>query len=452
MNMNFDAPAQSLSLEDQLAVVRSRLWTPELNKLLRRWKRQIDTRRRGHTNMSQVYSKRHYMLGVPATILTTATSTSTIATFQDCSSVNATSTGWCDSLQWVRLGVGIVGGIAVIFTGILTFMNYQKTAQDHKKAANEYESLFNHIDSILSIPTMLRGSPIDALKYIRDQYDTIVREAPTLDEKYQVYLGFAVAGGDEYQPASRVTIDKLDPGNIQLDDRDLETVKNDKAVLKKIIDTEGIKTDNAPTPRKKSQPAKISPRSLANNIKTQLGDSINRKSSSTELNDEIEIRNNFDSDDDNREVCIAFDIDDMACMGQGPTALAVANLQAQRERQVQESLQRALQFEITRMGGSPRNSPSKNRGGSSPNTQRRNRSRSSQAHTNISESQQTTPLHTPLSLSKVERPSAILVDSLINDVEIEKSNIKVDSVNNNTAEKESTNLRVHVNTESTEEI
>lgn len=329
-----DGYEESLQLEDRLAILKSRLWTPELNKLLRKWKSQIGIRKEGHIKMSARFNKRHYLLGLPATILTTATSTSTIGTFQDCSIINSTSSGWCDSLEWIRLSVGAVGIIAVILTGILTFMNYQKIAQEHKKAANSYEALFNHIDVILTIPQMLRGCPIEVLKDIRDRYDKIVADAPTLESRHQVGLNFTVAGQQTYTIISNNDTKpaNLNPKDVIIDMRDKNTIEKDKNILKRMIDND--------TPSHTDQQKEF-----------------RNSSTSTELDHEIELRNNFDSDDEDKEVCIGFDIDDISSVSPSAAALALANFNAQRERRVQESLQKGLQFEINRMGGgTPRSS------------------------------------------------------------------------------------------------
>lgn len=346
---------EPLSLEDKLALVRSRLWTPELDKLLRRWKRQIDARRKGHIKLSQQYDKRHYLLGVPATVLTTITTTGTLTTFQDCSS-NSTGSFWCTSAEWIRLAIGIIGIIAVVLTGILTFMNFQKTSQDHKKAADQYESLSGTIDSILSIPRVLRGNPVDRLKLIRDQYDGILKEAPTLAEKYKTELGFEVVGSrNPNNKVINISNGKLDPNDVNIDDRDIEMVKKDKTVLKKIM--EDLRTKNQQSSPEKNSEVPSPKKSLKVVIR---GDEFSNEEESNAV-DEIVKRNNFDSDDESQEVCIGFDIDRMAEMNQNTTALAMANLQAQRDRQIQDSLNQALRFEIDRLGGAtPRKSPRNN--------------------------------------------------------------------------------------------
>jgi len=351
---------EPLSLEDKLALARSKLWTPELDKLLRRWKRQIDSRRKGHIKISQQYDKKHYLLGVPATVLTTITTTGTLTTFQDCSSTsNTTSTSfWCTSAEWIRLAIGIIGIIAVVLTGILTFMNFQKAAQDHKKAADEYESLVGTIDSILSIPRVLRGDPVDRLKLIRDQYDAVLKEAPTLAEKYKTELGFEVVGTKRPNEVINMSNTIVDPNNVKIDDRDDEMIKKDKSVLKEIMKDMLNKKDSSP--EKIEEVKTPSPLKVTINEKDREFYSEENFSSGEEIekrNNEIEQRNNFDSEDESQEVCIGFDIDKMAQMGQNTTLIAMASLQAQRDRQIQESLNQALKFEMSRMSDAQRKSP-----------------------------------------------------------------------------------------------
>ena len=363
-----------LSLEEKLALVRSKLWTPELDKLLRRWKRQIDLRRKGHIKLSRQYDKKHYILGVPATVLSTITTTGTLTTFQDCSSPpnsNSTSNSsfWCTSAEWIRLAMGIIGIIAVILTGIVTFMNFQKAAQDHKKAADGYESLVGTIDSILTIPRVLRGDPVDQLKLVRDHYDSIIKEAPTLNEKYKTELGFDVIGNKKTNnEVINISTAKVDPNKIKMDDRDIEMINKDKNVLKEILkDIRNKKNDGA---SKKSDDKIIKNteglRSTTLSkvfINENLGE-INSEECFSSTGDELEKRNyeleqinDFDSEDESQEVCIGFDIDKMAEIDQNTTLIAIANLQSQRDRQVQESLNQALVFEMNRMNDLQRKSP-----------------------------------------------------------------------------------------------
>lgn len=362
----------NLSLEEQLSIVRSKLWTPEIDKLLRKWKRQVDHRRRGHSSSSSYYSKLHLLFGLPATCLTVFISTGVLATFQnDCTCTN-TSTVLGAASEWIRLALALIGLLSAILMGVMTFMNFQESSQEHKVAADSYESLYSNIDSILSIPKTLRGDPVESLKNIRETYDKIMKESPLLPEKYKYDLGYEVAGQPAREPGKSGRLNlasgkvhDISPDNIVLDDRDLETIQKDKDILKKmaqdledkdspdksqkpsiiekIIKKKDEKSDSKNDEPRKQQPSRA-PRII--NISDPENSSI--------YNKEIFDRNNFDSSDEDKEVCIGFDIDEIGGLSGNKAMLAMANLQAQRERQIQESTFKALQFEMGRLSETPR--------------------------------------------------------------------------------------------------
>ena len=65
----------------------------------------------------------------------------------------------------------------------------------------------------------------------------------------------------------------------------------------------------------------------------------------------IQEKNNFDSDDD-QEVCLGFDLNQMAAMNNTKSALAMASLAQKQDRQIQSSLFKALEFEMQRLNDS----------------------------------------------------------------------------------------------------
>jgi hypothetical protein len=336
-----------LSVEDQLILARSKLWTPELDKLLRRWKRQVDARRRGHTEMSQTYGKRHYLFGVPAIIITTLTSTGTLTTSQGCQSdgnINTTSVK-CKIDQWVLLCIGIVGLIGVGLTAIMTFMDYNKSAETNKKAADNYEALYGSIESLLILPGSIRGDPVITLKSIRDTYDNIVKESPTLSKKYQVDLSFEVVQSGKV--ADNVNIFS----NFNTPRKNLDNSNRNINILKNVVDAslcehrpEGEEKFPSEEDSSKNIKSEDNIQSVIYKSKEELSTDSIRK-----LENIIKNQNDFNSSDEEKEVHIAFDIDSMAALSNTPTALTMAKLSASRDQQIKMSLNRALQAEMERI-------------------------------------------------------------------------------------------------------
>ena len=107
--------------QDQLILARSKLWTPELDKLLRKWKNQVGKRERGHLNQNRKFSRRHYMFGGPAIILSTIVSVGIFATFRNCDECDDQRAPECALDQWIRLASGIIGLFSMALTAFLTY-------------------------------------------------------------------------------------------------------------------------------------------------------------------------------------------------------------------------------------------------------------------------------------------------------------------------------------------
>ena len=306
--------------QDQLILARSRLWTPELDKLLRKWKTQIGKRERGHLNQNRKYGRRHYILGGPAIILSTIVSVGIFATFRNCDECDDQGVPECQIDQWIRLASGILGLGSMGLTAFLTFMNYADVAADHKSAADDFGSMFRSLDTMLIVPAPVRGDPQSTLQNIRNQYDDIVRRSPTLPSKYDVGLSFEVIGKNRLPKPPQ-------PGQIS------------SHIL--------------------SQPGKITPhtttdlKKLISDEKHYTSDNSGSSSTSTinEIGDYIAQENDHDTDDEEIEVKLAFDLDDVQNYNVAAAAYAAAELAARREHATQNSLQAALAFEMQRLDG-----------------------------------------------------------------------------------------------------
>lgn len=303
-NMNIDQTTQ-----DNYILTRSKLWTPDLDKLLRKWKKQVGKKERGHRDLARKYSRRHYMFGLPAVVLSTLITAGAFATFQECGECDDKQSSQCQAEVWVRLVVGILGIISIGLTSSVTFLNYQQTAEDHKSAADMFGERFREIDSMLQIPGPLRGDPITTLQSIRSQYDNDVRNAPVLPKKYELELTYDVIAPTPPTPGQvNVVIDR-------------EQKRRDTIALEKLLEDGEVK--------KKSEES-------------------SDESVTITIEEALKEKNEHDTDDD-QEVCIAFDLDAVPNYTQMTTALAVAQLAAKKREEEQLSLQKALAFELQRM-------------------------------------------------------------------------------------------------------
>ncbi len=178
------------SIEDKIIVARARLWTEDLNQLIRKWKNQLGNRQKGHILASRKYKSRHYIFGIPATMLSAFVSTGVLATFRKCDNCDDLNSARCEADQWIRLAIGLISLISIGLTAFMTFINYQEKAEEHKKASGDYESLYRHLESLLEIPGVYRGDPLTILQSIRDRYDSLVKSSPSLSQQYSVDLSY----------------------------------------------------------------------------------------------------------------------------------------------------------------------------------------------------------------------------------------------------------------------
>lgn len=280
--------------EDQEQRLRAKLWTPECDKLLRRWKKQVATRQRIHNDMARKYKQRHYYLGIPGIILGMIVASGTFSTFSNCDTCTNNSTSFisCEANEWVRLAMGIIGVISSIDAGLMTFLDYQSQAEDHKSASDEYDSMYRQLDTILLLPGYARGDVVCTLQSLRSQYDSIAKRSPTLPKKYDIELTYEVAKSQGPPPP---------PPNFIPDGNESNFIKEAKLTSRIRLHLDEI-TKNDTTDNNINQPTKP-------------------KQKMCNTSDE--------------EVCINFDPDDPEDRGNAPIS----------------SLQAALAFEMGRMEG-----------------------------------------------------------------------------------------------------
>jgi hypothetical protein len=173
----FESDVQCKILE-----ARSKLWTPDLDKLLRKWKKQAGVREKGHVHQSRKFSRRHYIFGIPGILLSAMFATGNFSTFRDCDNDSEVI---CEIIQWLRFLFGIMAAISAGLSAFQTFMNYYASAEEHKKAGEGYNSLSRKIDSVISIPSVQRQDPKKTLQEIRSRYDKLIKKSPTIPKKYE---------------------------------------------------------------------------------------------------------------------------------------------------------------------------------------------------------------------------------------------------------------------------
>ena len=145
------------------------------------------------------------VIGIPALILIGIVSAGGISTYKDqetsqscvCNIINNTTVTPVENsesktTEIIRLIIAILASISFILTLLKSFLSYDSEAGEHKTAADNYGELFRELDQLLLVPGPVRGDPIETLRSIRNKYDDIIRNSPTLPKKYDVELSFEV--------------------------------------------------------------------------------------------------------------------------------------------------------------------------------------------------------------------------------------------------------------------
>lgn len=287
----------------RLIVARQKFWTPDIEKLLRRWRRQVNLLHAEHKLAEYKYNRRYYLLGVPATIASTVVASGILSTFKNCNECvtgcTPASTDSCANDEWIRLAMGLIGVISIVLTCLSVFLNYGQASSDNKGTADDYGTLTRELDAVLESPVSTRGDPISFLQGIRTRFDDISKQSPLST-------------------------------NISLE---YKTIKEEKRKMSNV---------GPPSPeqvyingkRRKIPDASSLAKILVDKIEAdgQAKASVRRK---------VIEENDYDSDEENeREVAITFDFDELR-----PEDL----LENEKKNTIQASLARALEFELTRM-------------------------------------------------------------------------------------------------------
>lgn len=304
-------------LQDQIIVARSKLWTPELDKLLRKWTKQITLREKGHQSESRKYSRRHYIFGIPATLIGATVATGILSTFRNCDDCDDLSSPKCQIDVWIRLAAGLVALVSAALTAFQTFMNYQAEAKNHKDAADEYSALRREINSTLLIPGPYRGDPPTVLSGFRRNYDDLIRNSPSIPKKFEEDLTYKVKNWSDRRPRPPRPEDVKGM---------IGSTKDKLKPLHKLLKgtSEGTKEEDTSEDEKQEKPP-MNKQGRLNQTLLNIRESLMKEN-----------EHNTSSDED---VCIGFDLDEVAYYD--PTAWTSSPKRT--------AMQQAMQFEMERL-------------------------------------------------------------------------------------------------------
>ena len=149
-------------------------WTLEQEELLAEWAEKASCYRWLHNKSEKQYRCRNYSFTIPVIILSTLTGTANFA---------------MDSFvpnEQKKMAMGIVGGVN-IFAGILStlqnFLRYAELMEGHRSSGVSWSKFGRNITVELALDEKRRKPATDFLKICRAEFDRLIEQSPSIDDK-----------------------------------------------------------------------------------------------------------------------------------------------------------------------------------------------------------------------------------------------------------------------------
>jgi len=149
-------------------------WTSEQEELLAEWAEKAACYRWLHNRAEKQYRCRNYSFTIPVIILSTLTGTANFA--MDSFVPDAQK----------KMAMGIVGGVN-IFAGIMStlqnFLRYAELMEGHRSSGVSWSKFSRNITVELALDEKRRKPAGDFLKVCRAEFDRLIEQSPSIDDK-----------------------------------------------------------------------------------------------------------------------------------------------------------------------------------------------------------------------------------------------------------------------------
>ncbi|HEY2396421.1 MAG TPA: SLATT domain-containing protein [Rudaea sp.] len=143
----------------------------DARELIESWLYSADASMALHYDAARHFERRHYLIGVPALVLSTAVGTTVFAALQK------------DVYVAIQFTTGAASVLAAILTGLQTFLGYNQRAAKHQSAGAAYAALIREIHQEQAFPlsevNQLRGF----VEKVRTRFDALSKESPSIPER-----------------------------------------------------------------------------------------------------------------------------------------------------------------------------------------------------------------------------------------------------------------------------
>lgn len=137
----------------------------EIFDLITDWKQRVNEHQKASIALAAKYTKYHYGIGLPATILTAIVSAILLTEVEEPS---------------IRIAVGIVGIIAAILSAIQTFFSYAKRAENHRLVTSQLVHLRRDIEIFERFVPDRKSEREQRIRGINERISEIEKGAPTI--------------------------------------------------------------------------------------------------------------------------------------------------------------------------------------------------------------------------------------------------------------------------------
>jgi len=177
--------------KEKLKELESAKWTLEQEELLAEWAEKASCYRWLHHHSEKRYRCRNFAFTIPVIILSTLTGTANFA---------------MDSFvpqEQKKMAMGIVGGFN-IFAGIMStlqnFLRYAELMEGHRSSSVSWSKFSRNIAVELALDEKRRKPAGDFLKICRAEFDRLIEQSPSIDDKIIVSFDRVFKENDIIRP------------------------------------------------------------------------------------------------------------------------------------------------------------------------------------------------------------------------------------------------------------
>jgi hypothetical protein len=136
--------------------------------LLHQWNRRAQGAQRYHDATARRLGSRHYMLGIPAVVLSTIVGTSVFAALGK------------QVDQRLQIGVGVVSVLAAVLTALQTFLRLAERGEQHRVAAGGYAALRRDIE-VMEFEASIAGTvTLERIQELQARLDALLKQSPDI--------------------------------------------------------------------------------------------------------------------------------------------------------------------------------------------------------------------------------------------------------------------------------